>query len=133
MKSLQLNLHSCLALTTVVFWVTIGCGSGHPNLTSIGVSPATATAQSANHGQVGYTAKGQFSDGSSRDLSPVDGLSWKTSTTAATIGSTGEATCVGPGTVTVTASAPQNLQLTVNNGVTNTSVTVQGTAQLVCQ
>jgi hypothetical protein len=127
MKSLQFILPSCLAL------MMVGCGAGHPNLTSIAVSPATATAESANHGQVGYTAKGQFSDGSSRELSQVDGLSWKTSTTAATIGSTGEATCMGPGTVTVTASAPQNLQVTVNNGVNNTSATVQGTAQLVCQ
>ena len=127
MKSLQLILPCCLAL------IVVGCGAGHPNLTSIAVSPATATVQSANHGQVGYTAKGQFSNGSSRELSQVDGLSWKTSTTAASIGSTGEATCMGPGMVTVTASAPQNLQLTVNNGVSNTSATVQGSAQLVCQ
>lgn len=127
MKRLQYILPACIAL------IFIGCGAGHPNLTSIVVSPATATADSANHGQVGYTAKGMFSDGSSRELSQVDGLSWKTSTTAASIGSTGEATCLGPGTVTVTASAPQNLQLTVNNGVTNTSATIQGTGQLVCQ
>ena len=126
-KSFELILACCLAL------IVAGCGAGHPNLTSIAVSPATATAQSAIHGQVGYTAKGQFSDRSSRELSQADGLSWKTSTTAATIGSTGEATCMGPGTVTVTASAPQNLQLTVNNGVSNTSATVRGTAQLVCQ
>ena len=37
------------------------------------------------------------------------------------------------GTVTVTASAPQNLQFTVNNGVQNTSATVTGTATLTCQ
>lgn len=118
---------SCIAL------LLIGCGAGHPNMTSIAVSPQTATAESATHGQVGYTATGHFSDGSSRELSQVDGLSWKTSTNAASIGSTGEATCLAPGTVTVTASAPQNLQLTVNNGVTNTSANVQATAQLVCQ
>jgi|SRR5215467_15339371 len=52
---------------------------------------------------------------------------------AATIGSTGEATCSGPGTVTITASAPENLQITVNNGVQNTSNTVTGTASLTCQ
>jgi hypothetical protein len=130
---MKFTLPSGLALMIVVFFMTIGCGAGHPNLTSISVSPATATVQSANHGQVGYIAKAQFSDGSSRDLSQADGLSWKTSMTAATIGSTGKATCVGPGTVMVTASAPQNLQLTVNIGVTNTSATVQGTAQLICQ
>jgi hypothetical protein len=127
MRLVQFVLISCIALTL------IGCGAGHPNLTSIAVSPQTATAESAIHGQVGYTASGHFSDGSSRELSQVDGLSWKTSTTAASIGSTGEATCLSPGTVTVTASAPQNLQLTVNNGVSNTSATVQATTQLVCQ
>jgi outer membrane biogenesis lipoprotein LolB len=127
MKRLQFVLLACLA------FILIGCGAGHPNLTSVQVSPSTATAESATHAQVGYTAKGVFSNGSSRELSQVDGLSWKTSTTAASVGSTGEATCLGPGTATVTASAPQNLQLTVNNGVTNTSATVQGTAQLVCQ
>jgi hypothetical protein len=35
--------------------------------------------------------------------------------------------------VTVTATAPQNLTITVNNGVNNTSANVSGTAQLVCQ
>ena len=81
---------------------------------------------------------GNFSNHTSRELSQVDGLSWKTSptmagTVAATIGSTGEATCSAPGTVTVTASAPENLQVTVNNGVQNTSPTVTGTATLICQ
>jgi hypothetical protein len=115
MKPLQFILLAGLAL------IVIGCGAGHPNLSSVTVSPQTATAPSATHGQVGYTATGHFSNGSSRELSQVDGLSWKTSTTAASIGST------------VTASAPQNLQLTVNNGVTNTSATISGTAQLVCE
>lgn len=110
-----------------------GCGAGHANLTSITVSPQSATTTSSPQGQVGYTATGHFANGKSRGLSQVDGLSWKTSTTAATIGSTGEATCSAPGTVTVTASAPQNLQFTVNNGVQNTSVTVTGTATLICQ
>ena len=127
MKPLHLIFLCCLAL------IFVGCGAGHPNLTSITVSPSTATAVSATHAQVGYTAQGHFSDGSSRELSQVDGLSWKTSTTAASVGSTGEATCLSPGTVTVTATAPENLQLTVNNGVTNTSPNVSGTAQLVCQ
>jgi outer membrane biogenesis lipoprotein LolB len=127
MKPLQFVFLACVAL------ILIGCGAGHPNLTSITVSPQTATAQSATHGTVGYTAKGVFSDHSSRELSQVDGLAWATSTTAASIGSTGEATCMAAGTVTVTASAPQNLQLTINNGIDNTSRNIQGTAQLVCQ
>jgi hypothetical protein len=115
----------------------VGCGAGHANLTSITVSPQSATTTS-NQGQVGYTAAGNFANGKSRELSQVDGLSWKTSPTstgavAATIGSTGEATCSAAGTVTVTASAPQNLQFTVNNGVQNTSATISGTATLICQ
>ena len=116
----------------------IGCGAGHANLTSITVSPQTATTTSSPQGQVGYTATGHFANGKSRELSRVDGLSWKTSptstgTVAATIGSTGEATCSAPGNVTITATAPENLQLTVNNGVQNTASSVSGTATLDCQ
>src|SRR2546421_240134 len=93
----------------------VGCGAGHANLTSITVSPQSATSTSNPQGQVGYTATGNFANGKSRELSQVDGLSWKTSptstgTVAATIGSTGESTCSAPGTVTITASAPQNLK-----------------------
>ena len=110
----------------------VGCGAGHANLKSITVSPQSATA-SSNQGQVGYTATGNFANGKSRELSQVDGLSWKTSTVAATIGSTGEATCSAPGAVTVTASAPVNLQFTINNGIQNTSANVSGTATLTCQ
>ena len=114
-----------------------GCGAGHANLTSISVSPQSATA-AGSQGQVGYTATGNFANGKSRELSQVDGLSWKTSptssgTVAATIGSTGEATCSAPGTITITASAPENLSFTINNGVQNTSKTVSGTATLTCQ
>lgn len=110
----------------------VGCGAGHANLKSITVSPQSATA-SSNQGQVGYTATGNFANGKSRELSQVDGLSWKTSTVAATIGSTGEATCSAPGTVTITASAPENLQFTINNGIQSTSANVSGTATLTCQ
>ena len=115
----------------------VGCGAGHANLTSIDVSPQSATAPS-NQGQVGYTATGHFANGKSRELSQADGLTWKTSPTsagavAATIGSTGEATCSAPGTITITANAPENLQFTINNGVQNTSSTVNGTASLTCQ
>jgi len=114
-----------------------GCGAGHANLTSITVSPETATAVSAK-GQVGYTATGNFANGKSRELSQADGLTWKTSPTtdgsvAATIGSTGEATCSASGAITVTANAPVNLQFTISNGIQNTSSTVSGTASLTCQ
>lgn len=116
----------------------MGCGAGHANLTSITVSPQSATAAASSKGQVGYTATGNFANGKSRELSQVDGLSWKTSTTsagtvAATIGATGEATCSASGTLTVTATAPENLQFTINNGIQNTSSTVSGTASLTCQ
>jgi hypothetical protein len=125
-------------MAVLVAMAVIGCGAGHPNLTSVTVTPQSASTTSNPQGQVGYTAMGNFSNHTSRELSQVDGLSWKTSptmtgTVAATIGSTGEATCSAPGTVTVTASAPQNLSFTVNNGVMNTSMTVSGTAMLTCQ
>jgi hypothetical protein len=129
-------LNSVLALLAAT--VGIACGAGHANLTSITVSPQSATTTSSPQGQVGYTATGNFANGKSRELSQVDGLSWKTSqtstgTVAATIGSTGEVTCSAPGTVTITASAPQNLSFTLNNGVHNTSMTVSGSATLTCE
>ncbi len=128
--------HSALLLLLAAVGLA-GCGAGHANLTSISVSPQSATA-SSNQGQVGYTATGNFANGKSRELSQADGLSWKTSPTsagavAATIGSTGEVTCSAPGTVTITATAPQNLQFTINNGIQNTSANVSGTASLTCQ
>ena len=128
--------HSALLLLLAAVGLA-GCGAGHANLTSISVSPESATA-SSNQGQVGYTATGNFANGKSRELSQADGLSWKTSPTpsgsvAATIGSTGEVTCSAPGTITITASAPENLQFTINNGIQNTSTTISGTASLTCQ
>jgi hypothetical protein len=121
------------AVAVMIGLVALGCGAGHPNLKSITVTPQTATTTSSPQGQVGYNAMGNFTNGTSRQLSEADGLSWKTSTTAASIGSTGEATCLSPGTVTIVASAPENLQLTVNNGIQNTSPTITGAASLTCQ
>src|SRR5947208_15695190 len=127
-----------LLFLVVAVVALVGCGAGHANLTSITVSPQSATTTSNPQGQVGYTATGNFANGKSRELSQVDGLSWKTSptssgTVAATIGSTGEATCSTPGPVTITASAPENLRFTVNNAVQNTSTTLTETAPLTCQ
>ncbi len=59
----------------------VGCGASHANLTSVTVSPQSATT-SKPLGQVGYTATGHFANGKSRELSQVDGLSWKTSPTS---------------------------------------------------
>src|SRR5205823_4562367 len=100
-----------LLFLVVAVVALVGCGAGHANLTSITVSPQSATTTSNPQGQVGYTATGNFANGKSRELSQVDGLSWKTSptstgTVAATIGSTGESTCSAPGTVTVIFRLP---------------------------
>jgi hypothetical protein len=91
-----------LALAIMIAVTVVGCGAGHANITSITVSPQSATTTSNPQGQVGYTATGNFSNGKSRELSQVDGLSWKTSPTstgsvAATIGSTGEVNMLGTG------------------------------------
>jgi hypothetical protein len=109
-----------------------GCGSGHPNLKTIAVSPNPATGTVGQN--VVFTALGLFVNNSSRNLTTADGLSWQTSNNAiATInGNTGSATCVSSGTVTVTATAPKNLQITVNNGISNTSTNINGSATLNC-
>ena len=79
----------------------IACGAGHPRLTSVAVSPTSATASSSPQGQVGFTATGTFTDRASRELHLADGLEWKSSNTVvATIDDTGEATCLAPGSVT---------------------------------
>ncbi len=111
----------------------VACGAGHPRLTSIAVSPSSATASSSLQGQVGFTATGTFTDHTSRELHLADGLTWKSSNTVvATIDDTGGATCVSPGSVTITATAPADLQITVSNGVQNTSPKVSGNAMLNC-
>jgi uncharacterized protein YjdB len=111
----------------------VACGAGHPRLTSIAVSPSSATASSSLQGQVGFTATGTFTDHTSRELHLADGLTWKSSNTVvATIDDTGEATCVTPGPVIITATAPADLQITVSNGVQNTSPKISGNAMLNC-
>jgi hypothetical protein len=116
--------------TTAVF---IGCGAGHPTITSITVTPATASAPTSSQGQVGFSASGTFTNHQSRLLTVGDGLSWSSSNVAVvSITSLGLATCKMAGTVTITASAPANLQFTVGSGVNNTSATVTGTGMLTC-
>lgn len=118
----------------IVFGLMIeGCGAGHPNLTTVTVSPATATASSSPQGDVVFTANGTFNNGSTSELTVADGLTWSSSNTAvATVNDNGSATCLSSGTVTISAQAPVNLQITVNNGVNNTSSNVTGTATLNC-
>jgi len=125
--------YSLFASLLLLAALLIACGAGHPRLTSIAVSPSSATASSSPQGQVGFTATGTFTDHSSRELHLADGLEWKSSNTVdATIGGTGEATCLVPGSVTITATAPADLQITVSNGVQNTSPKVSGSAILNC-
>lgn len=111
----------------------IGCGAGHPTIRSIAVSPQRANAI-INSGTVVFTANGTFTDNTNRQLTVADGLSWTTSNSAiATIDDGGAASCRSIGGVTITATAPQNLTITVGTGVNNTSTKISGTALLTCQ
>lgn len=113
-----------VALVTFAAAILLGCGAGRPNLKSISVSPTTASA--ALSGIVVFTATGDFTNNSSRALTAADGLSWSISNNAiATItDNTGSATCVAPGSITVTATAPRN--------VSNTATNVTASATLNC-
>ena len=109
----------------------VACGAGHANLKSINVTPATATANT--QGAVGFTATGIFTDNTSRVLTPADGLSWRSSNSSVgSIDDAGLASCNAAGSVTITASAPVNLQLTISNGISNTAQTIRGTGTLNC-
>lgn len=110
----------------------VGCGAGHPTIRSITVSPQQASG-TVNSGTVVFTATGNFTDNTSRQLTIPDGLDWKTSNPAiATMDNNGDAKCKSVGTVTITATAPQNLTVTVGTGFNNTSQKISGTAQLTC-
>jgi len=116
------------ALTLVLGSLLLGCGVLSPNLTSISVSPRTATAAASSHGTVAFSAVGTFSDQSSRTLTQADGLTWSTaSNSVATINATGTATCMTPDAVTVTASASSGMSFTLQTG------SVIGSALLTCK
>src|SRR5262249_56360769 len=87
------------AFAASLFLIAIGCGAGHPNLTSVTVTPQSAT--TTLQGQVGFTAMGNFSNHSSRELTQADGLSWRTSTAGARLVSTGQATSLAPRPLTL--------------------------------
>ncbi|HZQ23652.1 MAG TPA: hypothetical protein VFA89_12745 [Terriglobales bacterium] len=122
-----------IPLLLLAVWA-LGCGAGHPKITSIVVSPTSANANIGSSQTVTFSATANFDDHTSRQLTAADGLTWKSSNTVvATIeDSNGRATCVTPGTSTITATAPADLVVTVNNGVSNTSPNVSGTATLNC-
>ena len=125
--------YSALAFTSACLVFILACGSGHPTIQSLQISPSSASAQSPQ-GEVVFTARGVFSNGNSRELTVADNLQWSSSNTqvAAIDHNTGQATCTAPGTVTITATAPANLTITVTNGVNNTSQTITATTQLIC-
>jgi hypothetical protein len=124
-------LHVLCVCALAATW--IACGAGHPTITRITVGPQTATSTVSPPTDVQFTATAVFSNNNSRELTLADGLSWSSSNTAiATISTNGSATCVGVGQVTITATAPADLNVTVNNGINNTSPNVTGTAQLTC-
>lgn len=124
-------LHVLLICTLAAAW--IACGAGHPTIRNITVGPQTATSTVSPPTDVQFTATATFTDNTSRELTLADGLSWSSSNTGvATISTNGSATCVSPGQATVTATAPADLNITVNNGVNNTSPNVTGTATLTC-
>jgi len=128
MKYLQVLL--AIALISLL----AACGAGHKTLTGLQISPQQATASSGTQQAVDFTAQGTLSDNSTRELTTADGLQWASSNAlvASIDENTGHATCKAPGTVTITATAPADLQLTINNGIHNTSPNVRSTAALIC-
>ena len=120
----------CIFLASVT-WVA--CGAGHPTIQRITVSPATASAAVRPPSDVQFTATAVFDNNTSRELTVADGLTWKTSdATVASINDNGSATCHVVGQATITATAPTQLNVTINNGINNTSSNVSGTALLSC-
>src|SRR5437016_7072872 len=110
-----------------------GCGAGHPKISSIVVSPASANAVISSQATVAFTATANFDNHTSRQLTVADGLTWKSSNTAAaSINNDGTATCVATGTTTITASAPSQLVVMVGQQVSTNSPMVSGMAMLNC-
>jgi Big-like domain-containing protein len=111
----------------------MACGAGHPTITKITVTPQTATSPLGPQSDTVFTANATFTNNTSRELTQADGLDWSTSNNSiATINDHGSATCQAQGQVTITAQAPADLNLTINNGLNNTSPQVSGTAVLNC-
>ncbi len=79
------------------------CGSSGPNLTSIAVAPTSAP---VNVGQMQqFTATGNYSDGTSKDLTTNTSITWGSSNSGiATITGGGLATGMSAGSVMITAS-----------------------------
>ena len=124
-------LQSIFVFAVALGW--IACGAGHPRITKLTVSPQTATTTISPPTDVQYTVTATFDNNSSRELTIADGLTWSTSNNSvATISDNGSASCVAVGQVTITAQAPTELNITVDNGIDNTSPKITGNAQLTC-
>src|SRR4051812_3219387 len=97
---------SWLAMATAIFVVAslTGCGgssTGPTKLTSIAVTPATASVAKDSTQQ--FTAKGTYSDNTSKDISSM--VTWaSTMTTVATVSTTGLATGKAAGMTAITAT-----------------------------
>jgi uncharacterized protein YjdB len=105
--------------------VGIGCRGFFvkPTLSSLTVTPATATLQTGSTGNTQqFTSFATFNDGSTGNT-PV---SWTSSdTTIATVNATGLATSVSTGTATITATANQNPTIKGTGTVTVTVGCIQ--------
>jgi len=117
------------------------CGGGVADpprqLVSITVTPATADAQIFPNGQVQFTAKGTFSDGSKSQITvlwTLNGPFTQTPIPNIKLNSLGMAQCiaggfVGTGGVFATAPADTNIPL---SNMTMFTKNVSGTAQIIC-
>jgi len=102
----------------------LGFGAGcrgffvKPTLSSVTVTPATATLQTGSSGNTQqFTAFGTFNDGSTGNPA----VTWSSSdNSVATITAGGLATSVATGTATITASATQNPTITGTGQITVT-------------
>ena len=101
-------VRTLLVVLLVAGW--LGCGGGGgvdvtppppPTLTSISLSPAGA-AVSVN-GTLQFTVTGSYSDGSTKNL--TSNVNWTSSSSAASITSTGLASGAAPGVATISASS----------------------------
>lgn len=87
-------------ITPATFSLT-GTGVG-PQLVSVAVTPTNSSVMTGNAEQ--FTATGIFSDGTTSNL--TNSATWTSSTSSvATIGTTGLASAVGPGTTTISATS----------------------------
>jgi len=91
--------------TTGTATLTVVQSTVAPVLTAISVAPSVASIAQGQSQQ--FTATGLMSDLSTLDVTNL--VTWTTSSGAASLGSTGLATGVLPGTSTITATAPAGL------------------------